>query len=189
MSDYLVKHKDTPKGYVIKANNIKEARESVLTNLGYTVTKHREVDFSIYHQRHERYKGVKLGNSNLSFQNYGCFICSLAILVRKDPLDVNKLLAKKGGLTSRGLVISDKSADILGLELLDGNHAIPGKMTSVGYMPTFTSIKEVSLGKSQHFVLRIVDGDGTRSIFDPWTGKFLSINHYPFRSYRLFKVK
>jgi hypothetical protein len=185
---YIAKHKDAPKGFEVKANNIKEARENLLESLGWTVTMEKEVDYSIYHQRNERYKGVKLGDGNFSFQLYGCFVCSLAFLAGKDPLDVNKLLAEKGGMTKGGLVISDKAAEILGLDLLKGNHAIPGKMTDIGYMPKFTSIKEVTLGRSQHFVVRIYD-EGRRSIYDPWTNKFLPINHYPFRSYRLFKVK
>ena len=46
------------------------------------------IDQFFYWQRHPRYKNVKLGNSNLSFQNKGCFPCCLAYMVKRDPLEV-----------------------------------------------------------------------------------------------------
>lgn len=146
-----------------------------------------KMDMSIYWQRHKRYRGVKVGNSNLPFQRYGCFTVCLSYLVGKDPLEVNKLLTQKGGFTKGGLILSTKVAEILDLNLLKGNSKIPGKMTNIGFMPLWSpTIKEVYLGKSQHFVVRIIR-DGKRLIFDPWTGEELPINHYRFKSYRLFK--
>jgi len=151
---------------------------------GFVEAKSKE---EIYHQRNSRYKGIKLGKSNLSVQRYGCFLMCLSYLVGKDPLEVNKLLTKKGGFTKGGLILSTKVAEILDLNLLKGNSKIPGKMTNIGFMPLWSpTIKEVYLGKSQHFVVRIIR-DGKRLIFDPWTGEELPINHYRFKSYRLFK--
>jgi hypothetical protein len=112
----------------------------------------------------------------------------------EDPKEINELLAKKGGLTRSGLVVSQKAADILGFKLLKGDDKyIPGKMNNINYMPDWSpTIKEVKLGKSQHFVVRLIDKNsgvnkyGTY-IFDPWEGKELPINYYNFVSYRLFK--
>lgn len=187
---YRAKHKDALEGFEVKANNIKEARELLLKNLGWEVSYvENEIDYSIYHQRDKRYAGIKLGNSNLSFQNYGCFTFVLAFLVKRDPIEVHELL-KKAGAYSGANIISQKAADVLGLELLKGDDKyLPGKMNDINYMPKFTSIKEVWLGKSQHFVVRIVGDNGERSIFDPWEGEFMKINYYPFKSYRLFKLK
>lgn len=184
MKTFRVKKNEKYK-FSIKAFSYSDALKLLLDKEGYEI---EEGDYSIYYQRNGRYKGIKLGESNLSFQQYGCFVCSLSYMVGKDPLVVNKLLAEKGGITKSGLILSKQAAEILGLDLLAGNSAIPGKMTDIGYMPKFTCIKEVRLGRGQHFVVRIYD-NGKRMIFDPWTGQFLSINHYPFRSYRLFKNK
>jgi len=78
-----------------------------------------------------------------------------------------------------GDLIMPKAFDVLGLK----NYQ---KVTDIERMPTQElSIKEVLLGRSQHFVVRIFR-DNKRWIFDPWDGKELPINHYPFRSYRVF---
>jgi hypothetical protein len=136
------------------------------------------VDKSIYWQRNPRYKGIKLGNSTLSFQNYGCFTVCLAYLVKKDPLEVHEKL-KKGGAYSGALIISEKAAKVLGLKYF-------GIERNINNMPNWTpSIKEVQLGKSQHFVVRITNGK--KMIWDPWLGKELPLNYYKFKSYRNFK--
>jgi hypothetical protein len=130
-------------------------------------------------QRNPRYKGIKLGNGNDLFQNYACFTCCLSYMVDKDPLLVMDKLKKNGGY-SGSLIVSDKAAKILGLKYL-------GKDTNINNMPTWSpSIKEVLLGKSQHFVVRLIT-NGVRKIYDPWTNEYLDINHYKFVSYRLFK--
>jgi len=101
---------------------------------------------------------------------------------------------KKGGGYSGALILSQKAADILGLQLLKGNSNIPGKMTDIEYMPAWSpTIKEVSLNGWQHFVVRLINKENQHAgpygtyIFDPWTGKDLPIATYKFRSYRLFK--
>lgn len=151
------------------------------------------IDPALFWQQNPRYKGVKLGNSNLPFQTNACFLCCLSYMVQEDPLVVMKRLMDGGGMNG-ALIVSDKAAEILGLELLEGNSNIPGKMTDIDYMPTFSpTIKEVSLNGWQHFVVRLIDKDNSHSgsfgtyIFDPWTGKEQPIAKYPFRSYRLFR--
>ena len=174
----------------IEADNLSQAEKKVLEDEGYKIYLNTELESTVYYQRDSRYKNVKIGKSNLSFQNYGCFICSLAYMVKRDPLVVMKELVEKGGVNNEGLVVSAKAAEILGLDLLKGDDKyIAGKMNDINYMPKFECIKEVYLGKSQHFVVRLIDNNGKRLIFDPWEGKYLPINHYTFRSYRLFKTK
>lgn len=188
---YTINNSENAKTFEVEAKSPEEASYNALKLMGYTIEEKKEgrkTPLEYYWQRHPRYKGMKLGFSNLSFQNYSCFTCCLAYLVDKDPLKVHKIL-KKEKAYSGALIISDKAAKALGLDLLKGNSGIPGKMTDINYMPKFTSIKEVILDRYQHFVVRLVDKDGNRSIFDPWTGKKLPVNHYQFISYRLFKVK
>ena len=188
MSKFKVDHSTKP-SFQVDAADYSDAMEIVLDKEGYKITLEKEIDLSIYYQRAKRYAGIKLGNSALSLQNYGCFTFVLAFITKRDPLEVHELL-KKAGAYSGANIISQKAADALGLDLLKGDDKyLPGKMNDINYMPKFTSIKEVLLAKSQHFVVRIVDAEGKRSIFDPWTGKIQAVNFYPFKSYRLFKVK
>lgn len=176
--------------YTVSAANLAEAKDLVLEDLEVVVELVPEADLSWYYQRSTRYAGMKIGASNLSFQNYGCFIHCLSFLTKKDPIIVMKLLAEKGGINKDGLVVSQKAAEILGLDLLKGDDpVIPGKVNDINFMPKFNTVKEVLLGRGQHFVVRLIDENGKRSIFDPWTGKIQAVNFYPFRSYRLFKVK
>lgn len=181
--------KDKKPMYKLEVADFVSAMATVLDKEGYRVTVEPSLDYSLYYQRAKRYAGVKLGNSNLSFQSYGCFTVCLALLVGKDPLEVHEAL-KKGGAYSGALIISAVAAKVLGLELLKGDDKyLAGKMNDINYMPKFNTIKEVTLGKSQHFVVRLLDEKGGRTIFDPWTGKIQPINFYSFKSYRLFKAK
>ena len=147
-------------------------------------------DYIAYSQRDPRWKDIKLGFGKTTIGSHGCFLDNLAMIVKIPPDKVNEILKNDGGF-SGDLIVSDKAAKILGLQLLKGNSNIPGKMTDINYMPDWSpSIKEVDMspapGKQQHFVLRVIK-DGKRSIIDPWDGKEKTINHYPFVSYRLFK--
>ena len=133
---------------------------------------------NMYWQRNPRYKGLKLGDSNTSMQQYGCFLMSLSYVSGKDPLEVNELLRKNGGYNG-DMIVSPKAFELLGLKYI-------GKFTDINYMPKQElSIKEVWLGRSKHFVVRI-NKNGKRTIFDPWQGKIMPINEYKFVSYRVF---
>lgn len=187
MSKFKVEHQSKP-SFLIDAADYSDAMEIVLDKEGYKITLEKAIDYSLYYQRDKRYAGIKLGNSSLSFQTYGCFTVALSFMVKRDPLEVHEIL-KKAGAYSGANIISDIAAKALGLELLQGDDKyIAGKMNNINYMPKFQTIKEVLLGKGQHFVVRLLDENGSRSIFDPWTGKIQSVNFYPFKSYRLFKA-
>lgn len=188
---YKIIDKQAKSTYEVEAINEQEAKLSFFDTyfdleVVEVVEEKKEIPNEYYYQRNKRYKDLKLGFSDLSFQNYGCFTCCLAYLVKKDPIEVHEIL-KENNCYSGAMIKSKETAEVLGLELLKGNSNIHGKTTDIKYMPNFNCIKEVKLGKSQHFVVRLVDESGKRQIFDPWTGEFLSINYYPFVSYRLFK--
>lgn len=175
--------------YGVEADSMLGAMVYVLDRERYEITIVPETDYSIYYQRSKRYSGVKLGNSNLPFQSYGCFTVCLAFIAGIDPLEAMEKIKNAGGY-SGALIKSVEAAKALKLDLLAGDDKfIQGKMNNINYMPQFNTIKEVTLGKSQHFVVRLIDKNGNRSIFDPWTGKIQPINFYPFKSYRLFKAK
>jgi hypothetical protein len=133
---------------------------------------------SIYWQRNPIYKGVKLGKTNTSMQNYGCALMCWSYVFRKDPMEVNQLFIDKG-VYNGDMINFAKACEVLGGK----NYK---KDTNINNMPPQEeTIKEVQLGKGQHFVVRF-NRNGKRSIYDPWLGKDLSINYYPFKSYRVF---
>lgn len=141
---------------------------------GYT-----ELIESIYWQRNPRYKGLKLGKSNTSMQQYGCALMSWSYVSRKDPLEVNQLFIENGVYIG-DIINFQKACLVLGYRDYE-------KVTDINKMPEQEeSIKEVLLGRSQHFTVRI-NKDRKRTIFDPWEGKVLPINYYPFKSYRIWK--
>ena len=142
--------------------------------------------YTVYSQRDLRWAWKKLGNSNLTIYNWGCFLCCLAMIVGKRPDEVNEIL-KSAGAFNGANIISDKAAKALGL-------AYFGKDSNINSMPQWSpSIKEVDYNKllggvQQHFVLRIIKDDGSRAIIDPLGGVERTINYYPaFVSYRLFR--
>lgn len=137
-----------------------------------------EGEAQLYWQRNPRYKGLKLGNSQTSMQNYGCALMSFSYVTGKDPLEVNQLFTENG-VYSGNMIIFEKACEVLGLKNYE-------KSTDIKRMPSQEMvIKEVVMGRSQHFVVRI-NRDGKRFIFDPWVGMDQPVNLYPFRSYRIF---
>lgn len=151
-----------------------------------------EVAYTPYSQKDSRWKNIKLGFGNYTIGSDGCFLTCLSMMVNKTPDVVNEIL-KKAGAFSGSMMISNKAAKALGLQLLQGNSNLPGKMTDINYMPDWSpTIKEVDYNSKtavndQHFVLRIIE-NGTRYIIDPLDAKKKHINYYPkFISYRLFK--
>lgn len=133
-----------------------------------------------YWQRSPRYKGLKLGNSQTSMQTYGCALMCWSYVFKKDPLEVNKLFIDKG-VYNGDMINFAKACEVLGGK----NYK---KDTNIDNMPSQEeTIKEVRMGKSQHFVVRF-NKDGKRTIFDPWLGEVKPINHYTFKSYRVFDL-
>lgn len=112
--------------------------------------------------------------AKLKFGSSGCFAVSLSNMVGIYPPDVAQRLRDGGGFDKDGLVISDKSAQILGLDYF-------GKSQT---QPPYPCIAETDYWKKttpQHFF--IINPDGSQ--IDP-LGKNIK---YPIVSYRLFKVR
>lgn len=149
-------------------------------NCGFEIFNDTNVafDISIYYQRSNRYKGLKLGKSQTSMQDYGCALMCFSYIKRMDPLTVNQLFIDKG-VYSADMINFSKACEFLDLKNYEKN-------TDISRMPKQEeTIKEVKLGKGQHFVVRI-NKNGKRTIFDPWTGEIKTINFYTFKSYRIF---
>lgn len=137
-----------------------------------------DFDEKLYFQRSSRYKGKKIGKSNTPMQTYGCLLCCLSYISRKDPLDVNQLFIDKGVYTG-DMINLGKACEVLGFK----NYL---KTKDINYMPKQEeTIKEVRLGRGVHFVVRF-NKNGKRWIYCPWLGKIMPINHYDFLSYRVF---
>jgi len=171
---------------ILHNNNKYDIPDDVLSR--YLIKDDVKKDYEIYCQRDPRWNNERLGNGNTTIGSHGCFLTSLAMMVKQTPTAINKSLKKYGGFY-KDLIISKKAAEILGLEY-------NGKEYNISKMPQYSpSIKEVTMARSQHFVLRIIEKDnqvaskyGTLMV-DPWTGSYQKINYYPFKSYRLFKKK
>lgn len=130
----------------------------------------------MYNQRNKKWADLKINGTNSTMGSYGCFITSLAWLAGIKPDEALHKLEKGGGL-SRDLVLSEKSAEILGLDYFP-----PARSPELSV--SYTCIAEVDFstnpGKQQHFV--VLEPDGTQ--LDPWTGL---TSNYPIVTKRLFR--
>jgi hypothetical protein len=135
------------------------------------------------------------------FKDYACFLFCLTYLYslkvgRQISPGVVDGMFVAGGAYDGDMIISEKAAEILGLDYF-------GKEFDINKPPMWhPSIKQVDFsiagGKQSHFVIREVV-DGKNVILDPYGGVQRSINFYEkkvgdtewktkFFSYRLFKV-
>ena len=64
-------------------------------------------NYPIYGQRDPKWGNDYIGNSKSKIKDYGCFLCSLSMMVRKEPPEVNKMLLE-GGAYNNDLIISEK---------------------------------------------------------------------------------
>ena len=127
----------------------------------------------------QKWYGQKLGTCNTTISAQGCFITCLSMIAEKEPPDVNYLLLNGGGYSNGCMLVSQRAADILGLEY-------KGKVYKE---PSGVCVAETnhyaSRGVPQHF---FIFEEGL--IVDPldkdpnWKR-----NHYHIVSYRLFNNK
>jgi lysozyme len=138
-----------------------------------------QIMYTPYSQRDIRWRFKFLGNSWSTIGGYGCYLTSLSMMVGKRPDEVNEIL-KKAGAFDRDFIKQEEAANALGLDFL-------GREYNIDKPPNWSpSIKEVKFGKSQHFVLRLVE-NGVKKILDPWDANKKRIDFYPFVSYRKFR--
>lgn len=110
-----------------------------------------------------KYDGVN------TFCKNGCFVCSLADMTDRDPVDVAATLRSNGLFTNGYINDSAKAASLLGLEY-------HGKTT---VKPDYDCIGETNYFGGQHFFVVQKNGNLIDSL-----GKGI---YYPIVSYRLFK--
>jgi len=127
----------------------------------------------------QKWYSDKLGTCTTTIKASGCFISCLSMLAEIEPPEVNKLLTKNGGYSNGCMLLSEKAAEILGLEY-------KGKVVKD---PKTLCVAETNYYKNrgfpQHFFI-YNQGD----MVDPldnnpeWRGC-----SYPIVSYRLFSNK
>jgi len=135
-------------------------------------------------QRDPRWANLTLGFGPTKIGSHGCKLCCFSMMVNIPPNILNDHF-KKNGVFVNDLISDEKASKSLNLKFIK-------RETDINKMPKADCIKEVRLGKSQHFVFRVYDKTDSFSnsygayIIDPWEGKRLKANHYPFVSYRIF---
>ncbi|MCR4279707.1 MAG: hypothetical protein NUV78_03155 [Candidatus Zambryskibacteria bacterium] len=132
-----------------------------------------------YSQNFKDWKNTRLGTSNQTFGEVGCFVVALSCLADNLPTETN-ISFIRNDVYRNGCLIGDpqKAADVLGLTY-DGK--IPATIA-----PKFVCIAETHYFKPvvpQHFFVWLGDG----RIIDPIDGKIKPT--YPVASFRLFKPK
>jgi hypothetical protein len=135
----------------------------------------------MFKQGDQKWANLKINGTSSTMKNYGCFITCLAELAGITPPEALKTL-EKGKAFSGDLIISDKAAKALNLEL-------DPIRRSADFKPNHTCIVEVDYkpetsAKDQHFCVYFPDG----TIGDPIDGK-VKKNPYRIISFRLFKAK
>jgi hypothetical protein len=124
-----------------------------------------------YLQTDPKWANEKLGYSNTTISENGCFVTSLGMLSNTPPNQVNNLLKNRNGFSgaSQNLVNSEKASDILNLEY---HGKSPAK-------PSYDTIAEVVMPQGQHFIIVLANGTQV----DP-LGKRTD---YKIKNYRLFR--
>lgn len=196
--------KNNPLGYATAV--AKDMGVSIDTKIGSFFQEETPTNavISIENQLDAKWKGHFLGSSASGYQGFGCKLFALRYLYciaqgRNVSIDEVDDLLFKGGAYFKGDMLDDaKAAKILGLEFL-------GKETDIEKAPDWSpTIKEVDFsiagGKQQHFVVRIINPDGSKAILDPYGGVERKVNFYEQKvgepnwekgkfSYRLFRIK
>jgi hypothetical protein len=133
-----------------------------------------------YSQRDPLWSNIKIGKSNSTIGNFGCFLVSLSMLAYIDPVTANTRLTETSSY-SNDLIISSKAAKALKIEY-KGKKLI-GSIKN----PDYVCIAEVDMspspGKQQHFVVSL---GFNNQIIDPWDGE-VKTNPYHVISWRLFE--
>jgi len=134
-----------------------------------------------FSQKDPKWANVKLGTSNTTIGQNGCFLVSLSMLANMLPPDANKLLTDGGGYANGNMMISQKASEILGLNFHGRvNAALPYPTT-----PCIMETNKFAPYYPQHFTVYLGHDD---LILDPLDGRE-KVNPYPIVSFRLFDPK
>lgn len=128
---------------------------------------------TLYNQRN--YPNTVLGFGPTTIGTHGCKLTCFSIITGIDPETLNEKF-KKDGCFTRDLLFDPKIALSLEIEHYGTQSTNPDRicLVEVDMSP--------SLGKQQHFVVWMNDGN----IIDPWTGSVRPANTYPIINYRVF---
>lgn len=129
-------------------------------------------------QKNPAWKGEQLGTCDTSISSNGCFVTSLAILTEKTPSEVNQILKDNGGYANGCLVISERAAELLGLEY-NGITKEYQNDIAIGETDHYRSS-----GIPSHFFVWLGNG----RIIDPLFGIEME-NKYKIINFRLFKPR
>lgn len=120
-------------------------------------------------QRDPRWKNKKLGTSNVTIGNYGCFITSIAMVLGTTPDIVNNTLKDNGGYYKGNLVIWQKVVELFGgdmpVVLAPYDNTVAKSYVDRG-VPVMVIVDGAPIGASMHMVVYIGNG----KMIDPWTG-------------------
>lgn len=133
---------------------------------------------AIYSQKDPRWANIKIGNTNLTIGNFGCYMVDLAMLANIPPNEVNALFTKKKAYNENGEIINERAYNLLGMTFLGKSTVRPAELciaTTCFYAPKFPR---------HFFIMR----PGGQKIVDPLVGAEIW-NKYKgtIVSYRLFK--
>jgi len=129
-------------------------------------------------QKDGRWKDLKIGNTDLTMENYGCLITSLAILDGRTPKEILEILNRSSAFNDKGMLYSDIASKALGFSY-KGKHKESPKYECVAETNHWAYLRI-----PQHFFVWNPDG----TIVDPLDGQ-MKTNNYEVVSYRLFKKK
>jgi len=133
-----------------------------------------------YSQKNEKWKNKKIGKTNLTLGEIGCFVTALAIMDGRTPDVILDLLNEGNAFNDNGLLFPDVAAKILRFSYCGETH----NQQKVG-MPCIAETNYyVDKGVPQHFFVWLGDG----LIIDPIDGQTKG-NCYPIVTFRLFAKK
>lgn len=134
-------------------------------------------------QKNPIWSKEKLGTCDTTFGESGCYITSLANLVDKTPLEVNKILLEGGGYTNGCLVNSQRAAELLGMNYLKADTENEmGYQVLLYHQPIIAETNYYAPKTLQHFFILLPDNN----IIDP-LNPVIKRNFYPIKSLRIFK--
>jgi len=132
--------------------------------------------YSFWSQKDPRWGELTIGKTKFKLKDYGCYVVSLAMLLKERPDTLLKLLNSKGCFNSEGALDNFAAANAI-KRRYTYSHSDPKKLC---IMETDYYKKK---GYPQHFVLWLAENN---EIVDPLTGEQI-VCKYPAVSFRLFE--
>jgi len=139
-------------------------------------------------QRDNRWKDIKIGNSNYTIGGTGCLITLLAIMADTTPDIVNQKLKEVGGYYGALVVWAKIDEALPRLNFIKraysySNDIVAKAVQDYGACPV--EVDGTKIGGDKHWVLYI----GNQQIIDPWYGDIRSTSEYPAVGYAVIGIK